>query len=435
MVSGLVDDRFAESVGPSTYEIVRDLFPLCRSITGDGVRATLARVAREIPLAIHEVPSGTAAFDWTVPREWNVRDAYVADATGRRVIDFRASNLHLVSYSAPVRTQLSLEELQPHLHSLPEQPELVPYRTSYYREDWGFCASQRQRDSLQPGSYEVCVDSTLADGSLTYGECLLPGASPDEVLVSTHVCHPSLANDNLSGIAVATAVARLVADSDRRLTYRFVFVPGTLGSLVWLSRNEEILARVRHGLVLTGLGGPGNLVWKRTRHGQRQIDAAGEHVVGTHGGRVIDFSPWGYDERQYNSPGFDLPVGRLTRTPHGEYPEYHTSGDDLDLVSPDAMAESVAAVLEIVDILENDGVPMNLSPKGEPQLGRRGLYPSVGGRHAEESVMAMLWLLSLADGQHTLLDVARRSGLPFALLRRTQGRLIASSLIGRPDHC
>ena len=434
-VAALVDSGVCEGTPELMADLMSDLRPLPRSITGDGVRATLRRIAREVPLALHEVPSGTRVLDWTVPAEWNLRDAYVADATGRRVVDVRASALHLVSYSVPVRATMSLEQLRPHLHTLPEHPDWVPYRTTYYAPDWGFCLAQRALDALEredAGPYQVVVDTTLQPGSLTFGELVLPGTSPEEVLVSTHVCHPEMANDNLTGIAVATALAALLAGVEHHHTYRFVFVPGTIGSLTWLAAREDVLASVRHGLVLTGLGGPGPLVWKRTLPGDRPVDVAGAHVVGRRGGEVRGYSPWGYDERQYNSPGFGLPVGRLTRTPHGEYPEYHTSADDLALVRPEALVEALTAVLEVLDVLEGDRTLVNLSPYGEPQLGRRGLYPTVGGRSADESVMAMLWCLALGDGRHTVLDAAERAGLPFATVRRAAQALAERRLLSLP---
>ena len=428
-VAQLVDDAAAADVDDLMTALVHDLFPICRSITGDGVRATLERIAKEIPLSTYEVPSGTHCYDWTVPDEWNVRDAYVSDVHGRRVIDFQRSTLHLMSYSEPVRTRLRLDELRPHLHTLPEHPDWIPYRTSYYDRSWGFCLTQRQLDALDDSHYDIVIDGTLQPGSLSYGEYVLPGDLQDEVLVSTHICHPSMANDNLSGIAVAAAVASLLTTVPLRHTYRFVFVPGTIGSVTWLARNEEVVPRIRHGLVLTGLGGPGPLVWKRSRHGGRPIDLAGEHVVTSRVGEIRDFSPWGYDERQYNSPGFDLPVGRLTRTPHGEYPEYHTSADNLGFLRSEAMTEAVSAVLEVIDVIENNIRPVNRLPNGEPQLGRRGLYPKIGGRSADEEVMAMLWLLNQADGGHALLDISNRSRLPFSLVRRTADKLAQHGLI------
>jgi aminopeptidase-like protein len=424
------------TAGEELYKLVAELYPICRSITGDGVRRTLGIVDRELggALEVHEVPTGTPVLDWTVPREWNVRDAWVADATGRRVIDFQASNLHLVSYSAPVRARLSLAELKEHLFSLPDQPDLVPYRTSYYAERWGFCASQRLVDSLPDGVYEVCVDTTLADGHLTYGERLVEGQTSDEVLVSCHVCHPSLANDNLSGIVVASRLARMLAEGRPRYSYRFLFIPGTIGSITWLAGNEDNLGRIRHGLVLSGVGDPGGFTYKRSRRGDAEIDRVMAHVLARSGRphRVVDFSPYGYDERQFCSPGFDLPVGRLSRTEFATYPEYHTSADDLDLVGPAQLQESLELGWEVVQVLEGNRRYLNLSPKGEPQLGRRGLYGQIGGRSdAEERQMAMLWVLNQSDGRMSLLDVAERSGLPFALLAEVAATLEEAGLLSR----
>jgi aminopeptidase-like protein len=423
------------TAGEELYKLVAELYPICRSITGDGVRATLEIVDREIGLEVHEVPTGTQVLDWTVPREWNVRDAWVANAAGERVIDFQASNLHLVSYSVPVRATMPLAELKGHLFTLPDHPDWVPYRTSYYAERWGFCASQRLVDSLPEGDYEVCVDTTLADGHLTYGEHLVEGETADEVLVSCHVCHPSLANDNLSGIAVASRLARLVRQGPRpRYSYRFLFIPGTIGSITWLARNEDRVGRIRHGLVLSGVGDPGGFTWKRSRRGDAEIDQVVAHVLGRSGRahQVVDFSPYGYDERQYCSPGFDLPVGRLSRTPFATYPEYHTSADDLELVGPAQLQESLELCREVVAVLEGNRRYRNLSPKGEPQLGRRGLYGQIGGRSdAEERQMAMLWVLNLSDGDMSLLQVAERAGLPFALVADIAAVLEQAGLLSR----
>jgi aminopeptidase-like protein len=422
------------TLGEELYKLVAELYPICRSITGDGVRRTLEIVDREIGLEVHEVPSGTQVLDWTVPREWNVRDAWVANAAGERVIDFQESNLHLLGYSVPVRATMPLAELKRHLFTLPDHPDWVPWRTSYYAEGWGFCASQRLVDGLPEGAYEVCVDTTLADGHLTYGEHLIEGHTTDEVLVSCHVCHPSLANDNLSGIAVATRLARLLGEARPRYSYRFLFAPGTIGSITWLARNEDRLDRVRHGLVLACVGDPGGFTYKRSRRGDAEIDRVVAHVLGRSGRphRVVDFSPYGYDERQYCSPGYDLPVGSLSRTPYAQYPEYHTSADDLDLVGPTQLQESLEVCREVVQVLEANRRYQNLSPKGEPQLGRRGLYGQIGGRSdAEERQMAMLWVLNLSDGDHSLLDVAERSGLPFALVADVAGPLEEAGLLSR----
>jgi aminopeptidase-like protein len=431
-LADVVDAGVQPAGGERMHALATDLYPICRSLTGPGVRRTLDVIGERIPLVRHEVPSGTRAFDWTVPPEWTPTEAYVAAPDGTRVVDFADHTLHLVSYSAPFRGRLTLDQLRPHLHTLPDHPDWIPYRTSYYHRDWGFCLTANALARLDPAvSYEVVVDTRFDDGgSLSYAECVVPGSSDAEVLVSTHLCHPSLANDNLSGIAMVTELAAALAAVPHRYTYRFVLVPGTVGSITWLSRQSaEGLARIRHGLVVTGVGSVGPLVYKRTRHGDRPVDRAASHVVLGRGGEVRDFSPWGYDERQYNSPGFNLPVGRLTRTPHGEFPEYHTSADDLSFVRPDVLAESLQAYLEILDVLENDRVLVSTSPYGEPQLGPRGLYPKVGGHSADEQVMAMLWTMNLADGEHGLLDVAARAGLPFAAVRRAAAALERAGLL------
>lgn len=418
--------------GEEMYALVERMYPLCRSITGDGVRATLDIVGEYIPLQRHEVPTGTQVLDWTVPQEWNIRDAYVADATGRRVVDFAASSLHVLGYSVPVARTMPLSELRAHLHTLPDQPKWVPYRTSYYRPDWGFCLAQETLDALPDGDYEVRIDSTLADGHLSYAEHVVPGQVSDEVIVSSHVCHPSLANDNLAGIAVATFLARALAEGTPYYTYRFLFAPGTIGAITWLARNAERVERVRHGLVLACAGDSGQLTYKRSRRGDAGIDRVMRHVLEASGRphRVTGFTPYGYDERQFCSPGFDLGVGSLSRTPYAGYPEYHTSADDLGFVSPEAMADTLAVCREAFAVLDRDRAYVNLSPYGEPQLGRRGLYDALGGRSdAKEAQMAMLWVLSLSDGEHGLLDVAERSGLPFETVAAAADALHGAGLI------
>lgn len=395
--------------------LVDRLFPLCRSITGDGVRATLDIVDESIPLTVYEVPTGTDVLDWTVPPEWNIRDAYVADSTGRRVIDFAESNLHVVGYSIPVRATMTLQELRPHLYTLADQPDAIPYRTSYYKPDWGFCLSQRVLDELPDGTYDVVIDSSLTDGSLTYAEHVIEGQVADEVIFSCHTCHPSLANDNLAAIAVAVELSRRLSHTKPRYTYRFIFAPGTIGAITWLARNTEHLRNIRGGLVLACAGDRGSLTYKRSRRADTEIDLAVEHVLASserlH--TVVDFSPYGYDERQFCSPGFNLPVGSLTRTPYGGYPEYHTSGDDLDFVAAEAMTDTLEALCEFVAVLERNRQYVNLFPHGEPQLGRRGLYEHLGGRSdTKQAQMAMLWVLNLSDGDHSLLDISRRAGLP-----------------------
>jgi aminopeptidase-like protein len=423
----------AESMGNDLIELMRELFPICRSITGDGLRRSLAKVGELIPLTTYEVATGTEVFDWTVPKGWDIRDAYIQDAAGRRIVDFQQCNLHVVNYSAPVNARLPLKELRPHLHALPEHPEWIPYRTSYYAESWGFCLSQRQLESFSDGEYEVVIDSTLQDGSLSYGECVLPGQIEDEFLISVHLCHPSLANDNLSGVAVATALAKLLASTSHRYTYRFLFVPGTIGPIAWLFRNQAAVQRVKHGLVLACVGDRGSINYKRSRRLSANIDRAVEHVLRSKGApfEIRDFSPYGYDERQYCSPGFDLPVGSLRRTPHGEYPEYHTSADNLEFVSAGHLVDSLATLLEVVDLIESDLRFINLSPMGEPQLGRRGLIGSVGGKAVKSDQLALLWVLNLSDGNNAVLDIAERSRLSFDQLRGAIEALTACGLLKR----
>lgn len=416
-IRDLLYGRRDGAVGTRAHDLIRELYPMCRSLTGEGVRESLRLLKTIIPLDIHEVPSGTRAFDWVVPKEWNIRDAYVKNARGERVIDFRSSNLHVTGYSVPVHARMGLAELKPRLYSLPDKPDVVPLRTSYFREDWGFSIAHRDLEKLAEGEYEVCIDSTLADGSLTYGECFLPGESSDEVLVSTHICHPSLCNDNLSGIALATELARALGDCRRRYSYRFLFIPAQIGSIVWLSRNEKNVGRIKHGLVLVAVGDAGDPSYKRSRRGNAEIDRAAVHVLRQQGleARVRDFFPHGNDERQFCSPGFNLPVGSFMRTPCGTFPEYHTSADNLEFVRPAALADSFDQCVGIFEILEHNRRYLNLNPKCEPQLGRRGLYRLTGDVHGGGKVkeMPMLWVLNLSDGEHSLLDIAERSGFGF----------------------
>lgn len=405
-------------VGQELHGFARELYPLCRSISGDGLRRSLALIQNKIPLQVTEVPTGTKVFDWTVPKEWNIRDAFIKGSDGKRVVDFNRCNLHVLNYSKPVHATMSLSELRPHLYTLPDKPDLISYRTTYYKEDWGFCLSHNELNRLKDGDYEVCVDSTLEDGNLTLGECYIPGRSTDEVLISCHVCHPSLANDNLSGITVATSLARLMAGREHRLSYRFLFIPGTIGAITWLALNRTATERIRHGLVLTCLGDKSGFHYKRSRRGNAEIDRAAMHVL-THQSaspEFLEFSPYGYDERQYCSPGFNLPVGCLSRSVWGTFPEYHTSADNLEFIQPTQLAESLRMCAAIIDVLENNRRYVNLSPYCEPQLGKRGLYRSTGGGVIGEELNARLWVLNLSDGQHSLLDIAERSHMPFSTI-------------------
>jgi aminopeptidase-like protein len=420
-----------EDLGHEMYRFAAELYPICRSITGNGIRETLSRIGRQIPLKIFDVPTGKQVLDWTVPKEWNIRDAYIADSTGRRGVDFQKSNLHVLNYSVPVRRTMSLEELKPHLHSLPAHPDWIPYRTSYYQEEWGFCLTDRQLQAMPPANYEVVIDSTLEPGSLTYAECFLPGKSSDEVLISCHACHPSLANDNLSGLAVATFLAQILSDAERRYSYRFVFIPGTIGAITWLAQNPEAIRRIRHGLVLTCVGDAGGFHYKKSRDGAAEIDRAAAHVLRHCGepSEILEFSPYGYDERQYGSPGFNLAVGCLMRSVWGTFPEYHTSADNLDFLKPQSLAASLKVCAGIVDVLEGNRAYRNESPYGEPQLGKRGLYHTTGGQTGGDEIMARLWVLNLSDGKHSLLDIAERSAMKFSTLRAAADLLTEKGLL------
>jgi aminopeptidase-like protein len=417
--------------GRELYDFASRLYPICRSITGDGVRETLRLIGERVPLQMHEIPSGARVFDWEVPLEWNIGDATVSDGQGRRVIDFKEHNLHIVSYSEPASVSLSREELMPRLHTLPEHPDWIPYRTSYYRRTWGFCMRHADRERLRAGTYRVEVKSRLERGSLTYGEALIPGRTRDEVLFFAHVCHPSLANDNTSGISIASALAAWLASEPRRYTYRFVFAPGTIGSLCWLKRNESQLHRVRHGLILALLGDPGPLTYKMSRRDTAEIDSVARYVLPLMdpASRIMPFSPYGYDERQLCSPGFNLPVGRLTRSVNGGYPQYHSSADNLTLIKPECLEQSYEACKRIVTVLEENRRYINLCPKGEPFLGKRGLYDPVGGRSPAEREHALLWVLNQSDGSRSLLDIAGRSSLNFEVLQEAAAALKGTGLL------
>jgi len=419
-------------LGKQMYELIKELYPICRSITGDGLRQTLRRIQQEIPIEIHEVPTGTQVLDWTVPKEWNIRDAYIADLSGSRIIDFRNHTLHVLNYSIPIRQRVTLDELKEHLFTLPQHPDWIPYRTSYYKEAWGFCLSANQAKLLTDAEYDVCIDSSLEDGSLTYGELFLKGKSDEEVLFSSHSCHPSLCNDNLSGVALATFLAKTLSGKESRYSYRFLFIPGTIGSIAWLSRNEATISRIKHGLVLANVGDSGAFHYKKSRRGDAEIDRVVEYYLShaTYPYKIRDFSPYGYDERQYCSPGFNLPVGCFSRTPHGNFAEYHTSADNLDFVTGEALFRSLRKVLGIISVLEANRTYINTSPKGEPQLGKRGLYRAMGGLpDAGQREMAMLWVLNQSDGDNSLLDIARRANLPFALIAEVASILVEAGLL------
>ncbi len=427
-----LDSFDLDAAGERMVELIKRLYPLCRSITGDGVRQTLRGLQADLPLEISEVPTGTPVFDWTVPREWNIRDAWIKGADGAKVVDFTQSNLHVVNYSIPVRRQMSLAELQGNLHSLEGLPQAIPYKTSYYHEAWGFCLTHDQRESLADETYEVCIDSSLEEGALTYGECLVQGRRDDEFLFSAHVCHPSLANDNLSAVVVLHELARALRDMKLEYSYRFVFAPGTIGALTWLAQNEARLGLVRGGLVVAGVGDKGPLTYKQSRQAGAEVDLLIERQLRDMNVAfgVLPFTPDGYDERQYGSPGIDLAVGRLSRTPYGTYPEYHTSLDNLSFVQRESLEETLEALLRLVVAFDSSPRYRNPLGRGEPQLGRRGLYSAWGG-HRDSNIKerAMLWLLNYSDGKHCLADIAERSGFDEELLAEVAQTLVQHDLL------
>lgn len=410
---------------------IAELFPICRSITGNGLRETLTKIQSLIPLKIIEIPTGTKVLDWEIPKEWNIRDAYIKNSSGEKIVDFQKLNLHVLNYSTPINKKISLKELLPHLFSIPEQPGLVPYRTSYYKENWGFCMSHNQLMGLKEEEYEVYIDSDLSSGSLTYGEFYIKGQVEDEVLISTHICHPSLCNDNLSGIAVCTSLAQTLSKADPYYSYRFIFVPGTIGAIAWLAQNENILNRIKFGLVTSLLGIDSIFTYKRSRRSDTKIDRIVEHVLSKlPDSKIIDFIPYGYDERQFCSPGFNLPVGNLCRIPFAQYPEYHTSADNLEFISPKALKDSLGVFVNIVQHIEAERYFINLFPKGEPQLGKRGLYDSIGGHNDSKTLqMAFLWVLNYSDGLHSLTDISIRSGITLNLIVEAAEMLIDKGLI------
>ena len=419
-------------IGDQIYALAAEIFPICRSITGNGVRRTLRHLARHLPLEVHEVPTGTQVFDWSIPPEWTIRDAYIKNAAGDRIVDFRRSNLHVLNYSRPVHAKLTLEELKEHVFTLPEQPDLIPYRTSYYAERWGFCMAHNQLAALPDGVYEVLIDASLEHGSLTYGEYLHRGETEEELLFSAHVCHPSLANDNCSGLALLTHLAARLAPLRTRYSYRFVFAPGTIGAIAWLARNEHQVARIRHGLVVSCVGDGGGPTYKKSRRGDAFIDQAMAHVLqhAAPSPTILDFFPYGYDERQYCSPGFDLPVGLFQRSQFGTFPEYHTSADNLDFIRPEHLASSYRMITTLLEVVERDWRPRSTSLKCEAQLGRRGLYSALGGdRDGATKNLASLWILNLSDGRHSLLDIAERAKLPFGVVADTARLLEESGLL------
>jgi aminopeptidase-like protein len=407
--------------GKDIFNLIEKMYPICRSITGNGVRETLSIISKIIPVNIHEIPSKTKILDWEVPLEWNIKDAWIKNEKGEKIIDFKNSNLHVLNYSIPINKKVNLHELKEHLFTLPDYPDWIPYRTSYHNKEWGFCLPFSQFKELNDEIYEVKIDSKLEKGSLTYGEFFIKGQKDDEVLISTHICHPSLANDNLSGIAVSVFIADFLSKIKTKFSYRFLFIPATIGSITWLSLNEDKIKKIKFGMVLNLLGDSAKFNYKKSRNGNTEIDKIVQnclkHYVEDYG--ILDFSPYGYDERQYCSPGYNLPVGRLSRSIYGEFPEYHNSADNLDFIKQDKLEESFELLLSIIQVIEDNKTFINLISKGEPQLGKRGLFKKIGGDgETKEYQMALLWILNQSDGENSLLDISVKSGINFILIEK-----------------
>jgi len=444
----------SNGIGKEIYELIQELFPICRSITGDGVRETLKIIKKHIPLEIVEVPTGTKVFDWEIPKEWNISDAYIKNSKGEKIIDFKKSNLHVLNYSIPIHKKISLTELKDHIFTLPEHPDWIPYRTSYYKENWGFCMTHNQFQNLKDEQYEVCIDSSLINGNLTYGEIFLEGERKDEVLFSCYVCHPSMCNDNLSGVALLTHLAKEIIKTKQNLSYRFLFIPETIGAITWLSKNEEKTKNIKHGLVATCLGDSGITTYKKTRDGDNIIDIIATKVLteSKEPYEIIDFFPTGSDERQFCSPGFNLPIGSLMKTIYDRFKEYHTSADNLSYVNPKSLGNSFETYLKIIKELEvvnvKNGLKQkmvenktstkineeiyyeNLNPKCEPQLGRRGIYNLIGAQKNNiQNMLPIFWVLNLSDGTNSISDIVNKSNLGIQDIKNAIDILMKNNLI------
>ena len=427
----LSEDTELNLKGDELFKLIERLYPICRSITGEGVRKTLKILQELIPLEIKEVPSGTKVFDWVVPKEWNINDAYIKNSKGEKLIDFKKSNLHVVNYSIPINKKITLKELNENLHSLLNFPDWIPYLTSYYKESWGFCLTQKQRDALPDDIYEVVIDSTLKDGSLTYGELFLPGESAEEILFTCYVCHPSLCNDNLSGTAVLAFLAQELQKKKRNKSYRFLFLVETIGAITWLAINQEKLPNIKGGLVAVDLGDAGGMTYKKTRDGNSIIDQIVLAVLAESGKphTILNFSPLGSDERQFSSPGINLNVGSLMRTHYEAYPEYHTSADNLQFMNKKSLAESLKIYEEIAYLLDKNQIFISTNQYCEPQLGRRGLYSFLGGQKERKiDTKAIFWVLNFSDGYHSLLDISLKSGMSFREIRKAAEILMKMGL-------
>jgi aminopeptidase-like protein len=420
-----------DNCGNNMHRLMTELFPICRSITGNGVRESLKIIRNHIPLATFEVPTGTKVFDWTVPKEWNIRDAYFLDEHGNKFANFKENNLHVLGYSIPVDKTVTFNELQEHLYSRDDQPNAIPYVTSYYEERWGFCIAHEQRSKLKEGNYRVYIDSELKEGFLTYGELIIPGASTQEVFLSTYSCHPSMANNELSGPVVTTFLAKWIASKPRRYTYRIVFIPETIGSITYLSRNlDHMKKNIVAGFNVTCAGDDRAFSYLPSRSGSTLADKAALNLMSFQYPDFIRYSflDRGSDERQYCSPGVDLPVVSLMRSKYRTYPEYHTSLDNLDFVTPAGLQGGYMMLRHCIELLERNKV-YRATCLCEPQLGRRGLYPTIGTGDSLPQVCEMMNVLAYADGSHDLIDISNIIRVPARRLYPVIEKLVDSGVL------
>ena len=430
-----------ELIGNQMYDLMEELFPITRSITGKGVRKSLKILQNLINLKIHEIPTGFKVFDWTVPEEWNIDDAYIMNSKKEKIVDFNKSNIHVLQYSENIKKKITLDELKKHIFTLPDQPNSIPYVTSFYNKNWGFCMSHNEFLKLEDDDYFINIVSEHKNGSLTYGEFLIEGDSKEEILISTYVCHPSLCNDNLSGPVLTAFLAQYLSKVKMHYSIRFLFIPETIGAITWLALNENKIHNIVHGLVVTCVGDSGISTYKKSRDGNNVIDKVVEEVLIESGNpyKIMEFWPSGSDERQYCSPAFNLPVGSLMRTPYDMFDEYHTSDDDLSFMNKECLADSLSKYLLVIEKLNdnfknikleknvlgkkvstlNDPVYQNLCPKCEPQLGKRKIYEEIGGvkkQNLLKQKKAIQWILNLSDGNHSLRNIQQRSGLEYEIL-------------------
>jgi len=422
----------SQVIGQKIYSLIEKLYPICRSITGNGVRETIKILQEYIPLEIKEIPTGTKVFDWAVPKEWNIKNAYIKNSNGEKIIDFQKSNLHIVSYSIPLNQKMSLQELQPHLHTLPKHPDWIPYLTSYYKENWGFCLSHNQYTKLTDDIYEVVIDSSLTEGSLTYGELFLPGESSEEILFTCYICHPSLCNDNLSGTAILTFLAQELQQKKRIKSYRFLFLVETIGAITWLALNQDKIQHIKAGIVAVDLGDSEPMTYKKTKTDSTLINQIVEQVLSETNKpyTIREFSPLGSDERQFCSPGINLNIGSLMRSHYDVYPQYHTSADNLSFMDQNALTDSLNIFREITFIIEHNQTFQNSNPHCEPQLGRRGVYSHIGGQKERNiDTKALFWLLNYSDGNHSLLDISCLSKIPFRKINDAAEILLQTGLL------